>query len=267
MVTLAAAVLALAIPAAGAQDCAEPASAEQLASTLDAAEAAWISADEAGFVLKVEEAILELPCVATPIDPALAIRYHQEIGLWLFLTQQHELAQDAFAAARRIDPDASLPAALAPAGHPALDLYASSAPEPSAVTFPAPVTGRVLFDGAPGERPTTVNTIFQIEVEGTASLTRYLRPDSAVPSYEVYIPPPETGPRGWHFAVGAGALAAASGGLLLAARSTQASFQETPPDNLEDLDALYGRNRAFSTTSAVLAGTAGALGVVAVFTW
>jgi len=267
MFTVAAAVLAFAIPAAHAQDCAEASSPAQLDATLQAAEAGWIKADEAGFLLKVEEAIIQLPCVSAPIEPPLAARYHQALGLWLFASQQPEMAQDAFAAARRIAPSAGLSDDLAPVGHPARKLYDGSTPDDSTAAAPTPAAGQVLFDGAPGERPTAVNTIFQLEADGATSLTRYLRPDADLPSYDVYVVPKKTGLRGVHFLAGAGAMAAASGGLLVAARSTHSSFTEEPPGNIDDLDALYNRNRALSTSSAVLAGTAGALGLVAVFTW
>ncbi len=267
MLAVTAALLALAVPTAQAAECAEAATPAQLRDTLKAAEAAWKKADEDGFLLKMEEAVLQLPCVAAPLEPALAARYHRDLGLWLFASQQRERAEDAFAAARRIDPQAPLPEALVPAGHPVRKLFDGSKPDATTAPVPVPAAGQALFDGSPGERPTATNTIFQIEADGATSITTYLLPDTALPSYEEYVPPPQTGLQGWHLAVGAGALAAASGGLLFAARSTQDSFLNDTPAKLEDLDAMYARNRAFSTTSAVLAGTAGALGVVAVFTW
>ena len=250
-----------------AQDCAAASSPAQLAGTLEAAEAAWRGAEEKTFQMKMEEALIQLPCVDGVIEPAVAARYHRDLGLWRFMSQEPERAQEAFAAARRVEPDAALPKDMAPAGHPVRKLFDASEPGDDAVAAPVPVEGRVLFDGSEGERPTAVNTVFQLEAGGQATLTSYLRPDSDLPGYEVYVAPPETGPRGWHFAVGAGALAAASGGLLLGARSTHTTFTDTPPDTKTDLDALYKKNRALSTSSAILAGTAGALGVVAVFTW
>jgi hypothetical protein len=266
MILLAAAV-ALALPAAWGQDCAEASTTVQLAATLDAAEAAWIGADEARFLLTMEEAVLQLPCVTDPVEPSLAARYHRDLGLWLFASQQPELAQAAFAAARRVSPDQGLPLDMAPEGHPVRTIFVASSPDTDLQPAPRPVGGQVLFDGSPGDRPTQVNAIFQLEVDGSASLTQYLQPDSELPAYELWVPPPKRRPKGWHYAVGAGALAVASGSMLLGARSSQASFREDPPGTQEELDALYGRNRALSTGSAILAGTAGALGVVAVFTW
>jgi hypothetical protein len=252
---------------AHAQDCAVSSTSAELVETLQSAEAAWQSADEKGFLSKMEEAVIQLPCVNDPLEPALAARYHRDLGLWLWVSKQPERAQEAFGAAKRVDPGAGLPKELAPKGHPVRKMFDASEPADAAAAVPPPVEGKVLFDGSEGERPTQVNTVFQLEAEGLATLTSYLRPGTALPEYEVYVAPPETGPKGWHFAVGAGALAAASGGLLLGARSTHIEFTEQSPDNGTDLDSLYAKNRALSTSSAILAGTAGALGVVAVFTW
>jgi hypothetical protein len=258
---------ALALSPAAAQDCAEATSPAQLEATLQAAEQAWTSADEDAFLLRMEEAVLQLPCVDAILDPQQAFRYHRDLGLLLFASQEAELAMLAFGAARRIAPESALPEELASAGHPAQKLYESAAPDATTEAVPAPDQARALFDGSPGPRPTAVNTIFQLEADGGATLTRYLRPDTGLPDYDIYVPPKDTGPKGWHFAAGAGALAAASGSLLMVARNTQASFLDSPPANQDDLDALYKRNRACSTSSAILAGTAGALGVAAVFTW
>jgi hypothetical protein len=262
-----AAAMALALPAAQAQDCAEATTSAQLDDTLNAAEAAWTKADEAGFLLRMEEAVLLLPCVAEPLEPSMAARYHRDLGLWLFASQQPDMAQAAFAAARRVEPEASLPAELAPEGHPVRKLFDASTPGDASQDAPRPATGQVLFDGSTGDRPVLESTIFQLEADGAASLTRYLRPDAALPEYPIWVAPPETGPQGWHFAVGAGVLAAASGGMMLAAKNTHDTFIDDPPANKDDLDALYSRNRGLSTGSAILAGTAGAMGVVAVFTW
>ncbi len=263
----AALALVLLSPSARAGDCAVGLKPDQLAATLDAAEAAWIGADEASFLLKVEEAILQLPCVDAAIEPALAARYHRDLGLWLYASKQQELASNAFAAAKRIAPKEGLPDELAPTRHPVRRIFNAATPDAAAVAVPLPATGRVLFDGAAGERPSAVNTIFQLEGDQAVSMTRYLRPDTALPAYEELVIAPERGLKGWHLAAGAGVMAVASGGLLLAARSTQDEFLESPPGTPDGLDSLYARNRLFSTSSAVLAGTAGALGFVAVMVW
>ncbi len=259
--------LAALTPDALAGDCVEPSSPAQLGDTLNAVETAWTSADESGFMLEMEKAVLQLPCVASALEPALAARYHRDLGLWLFASQQPELAQQAFAAARRVGPEVGLPADLAPEGHPVRKLFDASESSSDAEPVPQPADGRVLFDGAEGPRPTQLNTIFQLEASSGEALTRYLRPDAVLPTYEIWVTPPETGPKGWHFAAGAGVAAVASGSLYMVTRSTHDSFTSDPPGNQDDLDALYKRNRACSTSSAILAGTAGALGVVAVFTW
>ncbi len=250
---------------AQAQDCAVTSSAAQLAETLAAAETAWQGADEKTFLLKMEEALIELPCVNSPLEPSLAARYHRDLGLWLWVSKQPERAQEAFGAAKRVEPGVGLPKEMAPKGHPVRKMFEGSEASDATASIPRPAAGRVLFDGSEGQRPTQVNTVFQLEAEGVAAITSYLRPDAELPAYEEYVAPPVL--KGWHFAAGAGAMLAASGTTLLMARSTHQEFTTDPPVDGIELDDLYNRNRALSTTSAVLAGGAGVLGVVAVFKW
>jgi len=266
--------LALSIPGvASAEECAATVTPEQLAATLEAAESAWRSADDDGFLLKMEEAHLQLPCVDAAVSPDLAARYHRDAGLWLYVSGQRDRTAQAFSAARRIEPAHSIPASLLPPKHPIRGLF-DSAPT-AAATEPTPraADGALTFDGSEGDRPSDSPTIAQLtRVDGTMSFTTYLRPGDALPMYAVVKAPVKTGGLAEHrlgiaLAVGSGALLAGGTTFALIARSTQQEFLESPPEGFTALDELYQRNRTASTTSALLLGLGGAAGVGAVFAW
>jgi len=71
-------------PAARAGSCPTPATAAQVQRSLAQAETAWRAADEATFQLRMEEVLLQLPCLDAVVAPRLAARVHRGTGLWLF---------------------------------------------------------------------------------------------------------------------------------------------------------------------------------------
>lgn len=263
-------LLGLSAPAQG-QACARLTSPAQFADLLQAAESSWAGADAPGFFSKMEETALLLPCLDAPLEPALAARYHRDMGLWLWATDQPDQARLAFAAARRLEPHTGLSAALVPAAHPARESFEASEPDQTGNPVPPPASGRLLFDGSEGPRPAGSNTIVQLEDAGMVSLTSYLHPDSALPPYEPHVAPAPAPVRAqarrWVFPAAAGAAALAAGGTALAAYGTRRSFEAAPPDDLTGLEALYDRNHRLTNATIALGGTAGALGVVAAFTW
>lgn len=281
-----------------AAECPAQATTAELTAALEGAEVAWRAADESRFFLRMEEAQLLLPCLTEPLDPALAARTHRDTGLWLYATGHRARAAASFGSARRSSPGEGLPSELVPAGHPARALFEDARPDALRTALPPPAEGVLLFDGLAQGRPAGGPTIAQLQVRGgDVAWTARLRPGEAVPDYAVAPPEPPSpleedgraaaspGPStlpaaavatdarsgrtglGRPLAVGAGALALGGGALTLAARSSQARFREEPPGDLASLDALYARNRTTSTAAAVLLGTAGAVGVVAVVTW
>lgn len=265
---------------ARAEDCANATSPKGLAATLDQAETAWRSADEDGFLLRMEEAHLQVPCLSAPLPPGIAARYHRDAGLWMFVSGQTELTSQAFSAARRVEADHAIPPDMLPARHPARVLFEAASTDHPREDAPPPAAGRLLFDGGVGGRPSTSPTIAQLaKDEGGMAWSAYLRPGEALPTYAIGEAKPAAsvtpgGPNAsrshalrWTLVGAAGALAVGGGAMGLVARSTQQTFEDDPPGGAADLNDLYDRNRTASTTSAVLLGAAGAVGVGAVFAW
>lgn len=280
------------LAAAAGADCPARAGTAELADTLDQAEAAWRSADEAGFFERMEELQLLLPCLDEPLDAPLAARAHRNTGLWLYATGHPARAEAAFASARRSSPGEALPAELVPAAHPARALFEAARPGGEAKAVPAPANGQLLFDGQLRDRPAGGPTYAQLQITGGGiAWTTRLATGEPLPPYELAPPEPEPplavaeagvslptepvttaassrrGRLGLPLALGAGALGLGGGALGLVARSSQARFLDDPPTDRDGLDALYSRNRAASTASAILLGSAGAVGVAAVVAW
>lgn len=233
----------------------------------------------------MEEVFLQVPCLDAVVSPALSARLHRDAGLWLFATGDPQKAERAFASAKRAQPDAGLPADLLPDAHPARALFDAAEVDPATTAPPPPAQGALVFDGAPGDRPTGGPTVAQHDTGGAPAFTRYLRADQPLPAYDAVVSglTPETGPApvaqapapvdregkalAWTLTAGAGALAVGSGVLALVARGHQQTFQDDPPAGRTDLQDLYDRNRRASAASAVLLGGAGAVGAAAVFAW
>ena len=283
------ALLAASSAPARAEECANPSTPKGVAQTLALAEEAWRSADENGFLLRMEEAHLQVPCLSSPIPPALAARYHRDAGLWMFVSGQKQLTTQAFAAAKRVEGGHVLPPDMLPAGHPARALF-EAAGATASTPAPTPAAGRLLFDGGVGDRPTDSPTIAQLARDaGGLAWSAYLRPDQALPEYAIAAggadaTPVAAAPGGageptrardrgasgalrWTLVGTAGALAVGGGAMGMVARSTQKTFLDAPPADGGELTDLYDRIRTASTTSAVLLGAAGAVGVGAVFAW
>jgi len=271
MPLLTALLLVLGAGTAHADDCVQMVPLATLTGSLDAADAAWRAADESTFLLKMEEAHLQLPCLNEPVTPTLAARYHRNAGLWLYVSGDKEATARAFSSAKRVEADHALPADMLPAKHPIRALFDDAPPSTAAAPVDRPATGQLTFDGTPGDRPTDAPTVAQLDnPEGGMVFSTYLQPGDTLPAYPVWVKP--KGPLAQHklgfgLAAGSGALLVGGGVFALVARSTQKEFTSAPPQSSSELDAMYNRNRTASTTSAVLLGAAGAMGVGAVFAW
>jgi hypothetical protein len=264
------AVLLALAPAAHAGTCPEPVALAQLTDTLDRAEAAWSGADEPAFLLRMEEAFLELNCVDAVVAPPLSARIHRDTGLWLYASGDKDGAGRAFASARRVESGHVLPPGFAPPTHPVRTLFDASSPDPATTAAPTPLAGTLLFDGTPGDRPSAGPAIAQLQAaDGALDWTRYLRVDHDLPPYAAVVaaspppddpvappapPPRERNPAGpavrWGLVGGAGAFAVGSGVFALVARTTQDTMQTEPPATKAEIEALYDRNHRASTASA-----------------
>ncbi|MCO4747206.1 MAG: hypothetical protein KC912_20580 [Proteobacteria bacterium] len=129
-----------------------------------------------------------LQCLAEPITPALAGRYHRAVALALdphgldTASRADKPSVQSLAASYAIDPEARHAVKLdADHGH----FSVLSFPEQSFVAVGAPEVGAVFFDGTEGlQRPTNTATYFQrVDGEGRVVQADYLLPSAAIPTY------------------------------------------------------------------------------------
>ncbi|MEZ4316315.1 MAG: hypothetical protein R3F61_02375 [Myxococcota bacterium] len=230
-------------------------------------------------------------CLGEPIRPGLAAAVHRVEAFASFLDQKSEPTQLSFAAARLADPAYTLPDDIAPPGSPLRDDYdALDVTADVAEPLPALSGGTVWLDGKKAfQRSTFYPVFFQLQDPSGAITTSALvaagqplpLPAGAVkpPAPEVPEVPPEPVGRKRRptvpLAVGAGVLAAATGGLLVGNRlsygrynehydSTLVGIADPAPGDLERYDELR------SSTNTLGLGALGAgigavgLGVVAI---
>lgn len=178
-------MLALAIGVASAS-CPEPTDAAGLEGALERAEARFASLDPAGFADALRQATLGLPCLADPVAPELAARYHTLVALELYGAGRVEDARASFASARAASPDRGLPVALVPAGHELHARFAEAPIDGPRQPFPPPAAGELLLDGRSRDaRPTDRPVIAQhVAAGGDVRDTRYLLPQDPLPPYE-----------------------------------------------------------------------------------
>lgn len=103
--------------------CVEPAPPERLAAVVAAAETAFRELEMVAFEARVVEANGILPCVDAVLSPALAAAFHRMEGIAAFSRRDLKVAEEAFAAARLVDPDYIFPTDLIGPDHPILSHY------------------------------------------------------------------------------------------------------------------------------------------------
>ncbi len=226
--------------------CEESATTADMLLFIEEAEAAYIALDVEGVRDRLAALDALTPCLSEAIPRTDAARYHRIQGLGAFIRRDGDAASQAFLAARSIQPDASLPSSLVPAGHPVQLLYTSlSLEEQTFGNLPEPAGSYLLLDGRQeSRRPLSHPIIFQrIADTGTVQETAYLWPTDELPAFAVAPPmpvppmtstitepvtepiPPTEAPRGRGVVVvGTGVTAAATGALLVLNRGRQAHY-------------------------------------------
>ena len=272
-----------------AADCDKTWPAASLEQSLATVEQAFVDFDKQSVSKGYALAGAQLRCLSEPLDASQAAHYHRVTGLVRFLEHQDEATRSAFAAARAIDPDFTLPAAIAPDRHPLHAFYTALdlAELPQEPLAPA-AAGQLLRDGRPAEQARrALPAIYQlVDAEGAVDWTVLVLSGDPLPAYEVAAPPPpepvaqaadgpqlglevlpppdkpvRSGPNRPLLvaAGGAAVISAATYGLAWKARSDWDSAGE-----VEGLDAAFNRNHAMCIVSGTaLVATAG-LGVGAV---
>lgn len=153
------------------------------------AEARYAALDPEGFLAAREQVLLALDCTDA-LTPVVATRLHRLQALTAFTSGQDQQTQWSLAAWRRLEPEATLPEALVPAGHDLHGLAAEDALEPASALRVDPADGlEVTVDGSAAVRvPTDAAVLLQATPSDGAVQSAYHYPDQPLPSFVVARP-------------------------------------------------------------------------------
>lgn len=268
------------VSSASAADCLSKSTVEQITAKFDAAEKAYADFEVDLFASSLDEVAIMLPCFDAPMTPELAARYHRMRGLRLFIERDSARAQQAFAAARAIDPAYEFPTTLIPPTHSIRTQYSAiDVANPAKSPAPTPVEGHLSFDGTQTlDRPTDWPTIVQVYNGGSElQATAYVFPTDPLPAYKAIAPVVSkavavrkpVSPK-VIFAIGAGAAAVGAGVLYVMAESSEREFFAYDESyTTSDLEAMQANTNGL-TYGAIGAGVlalASGAGVVFVGKW
>ena len=191
---------------------------------------------------------------------------HRTLGLQAYVDRNGQLAVQAFAASRAIEPDFSFPLSEVPAGHPIRADFTAMDPSSSRlVEVPPAKAGRVEIDGVEAaERPDDRPVVFQRFGRGGAVAdTAWVAPGAPLPPYEIAHPlDPAT--RG--LLLGGASSTGAAAILLVAARislSDWTAIDASTPEGQSRLTAGRSRTNALLGAAGAAGGLAGLAGVLA----
>lgn len=258
---VATAVVGLSLASPAYASCDEPVDAGSFLSILADAEAAFGSLDVPAFDRHMDRGANALPCVDEPLSPSDAARYHRLQGLRAYLVRDEDRANEAFLAARRVEPTYRFPEAFVPADHAIRETYRQlplDAFVPHALNTPA--EGHLLLDGEQRlERPNGAPVVFQfVDGEGSVETTVYLWPDEPTPTYPAAPVKPATS-RLPYAAIGGAALSAGLYGAGLQRRLVY----DNPATEADRLPGLRKQTHGLGVASVAV----GAVALGTGFTW
>ncbi len=171
----------------GSAQAACPSTGATLLQTAAQATEGYQARDKAAVQASVDALRADLLCVKTVLDPAQAAAVHRALALSAFLDGNTEVTRQAFHAARLADPSWTLPANLAPDGHPLRAAWDASQNLADGATegLGQRPDRRTWVDGRPGsQRPSDRPTVLQADLlDGTMVGSTYLLPGEALPSW------------------------------------------------------------------------------------
>jgi len=247
--------------------CDTPTTTGDVRKALDAAEGAFAGADLDGFSSARDTTRQAVTCLGEPLPSGLAAELHRMEGLAAFFAEEAERAPQAFASARRLEPDYRFPEEQVPPGNPLLDVYFTADPfSPPAVSVPEPAEGSLRFDGKEAlSRPMSGPTVMQL-LDGSGSLaqTTYLWPGQPLPAYAQADgveaePEPVKASLKRPLLIGAAGAAVASGALFAANVAVHNAYDDAT--DLDTLDRVRGLNNGLSVGSGVTLALGVGLGV------
>lgn len=275
---VAAAAMVIAASPAAAQDCPKPTTAVDVIEHSEASADAYKNADLVGFVTHTTQLEAAIFCLAEPLERNLIANVHRMLGLRAFVDQKATKAQQAFGAARGMEPAYRFPETMVSPDHPVMEAY-NALPEAQLSDkkpVPSAAGGYFHFDGRPAlERPVNVPTVAQLfNGDGAVQRSAYLWPTDGMFDYvqgDPALPPGtvpgtiDTRPRGPNvpLAASAGGAAVLSGVAYAIAASSAAKYNsgETP---YADGAKLVSTNHTFTVVSGGAGAAALGLGIGAV---
>lgn len=251
--------------------------------SLAAVEKAYAGLDRDQVLAQGELATRILGCLEKPLGPSHAARFHRAWGLRSFVAQEIETTRIDFAAARRLEPSTSLPAAIAPPGNPLHEAFFALDPSGfSSNAVLAPKDQRLVFDGLNEVRPQGLPCLVQLlDSRRTVLGTWHLAANAPLPRIETLKPAPVATATGVPTAtgvatvtpartepssrnpvrkglfIGAGVSGVSSLALYGLAWNARRNFNQAA--NPSAATTAYNRNHSFTAASGVAGGLALAL--------
>lgn len=243
--------------------CPVPTTALDLERRLTRAEQGFADIDSVALRTALEQARQTLPCLAEPITPGVAARFHRAEALAALDANNRALAEQAFASARAAEPEYVLPSAYAT--ETVREIYTAVNPDQGATQpLARPRSGSVKLDGVEAKaRPLERPTVYQLlGTRGEVVETAYLLPGMPTPAYEEEDVRARKGARVALLVGGAGGVVAA-GALYASAAGVRSGPYAEAVSGWEDrgseadrtrAEGLYATNHALVIGSAALAG-------------
>ena len=257
--------------------CDLPATAVDVIEASENSASAYENADLTGFMTTTSALEAKLACLQEPLPRNVIAGVHRMMGLRAFVDQKRDKAEQAFGAARAIEPAYRFPETVIPPGHPIMSAYeALDVSDPATKDVPTAAAGYFQFDGRPSQaRPVALPTVVQFfNADGAVEVTAYIWPEDGMLDYEQGTPTVAVGgapvvidgrPKGPNvpLAIGAGAAALLSGVAYGMASASYGQFND-PGTPYSDGAALRSRTNTFIIVSGGAGATALGLGVGAV---
>ena len=245
-------------------DCPKTHGLEDLATHLEAAEAAYADLNIPEVDAAVDRAMFALPCVPELLSPELSAHYHRILALRLFGEGREQDAVKALAASKQLVPHYELPETLLPAGHILRERYEALPRSGPSTRVPRPKKGGVAFDGLLGvNRPRDRYTILQFtDSNGKVVSNEYLGPEDPLPKYPSVV---DLGPT---LSIVGGSTLLAGGAMFAVAATMASQWKKTDFENEQELldrrDQINALNVAAITTCG-LGAVGGTTGLIAMW--
>ena len=167
-------------------DCSTRIPNSMFAKKLDAIETSLKNRDLPQMTQKMEQTTESIPCLAQPLTPTLASKYHRLAGIYHFINKEQDLAGVYFISARTAMDESEISTDVFPEGHILHSLYSDASPISDTDPIEPPLKGDLIFDGvSQSARPLFRPTIFQHVAGGKAHVSVLISSDDQpLPAYD-----------------------------------------------------------------------------------